>query len=83
MSEDKKKISTKQLILLANEQLRGHDDYLEGMEVREISEQFGVISFRGESFLDEIGLPTIKSTQAFNLYKWLCHHFSKDYEIQD
>lgn len=83
MSEEKIKISKVELIALANEQLKGHDDYIDGMEVREVVEQYGVISFRGESFLDEKGMPTTSSTQAFNLYKWLCHHFSKQYELRD
>lgn len=83
MNETKKIISKKDLIALANIQLLENKDYIAGMEVTEVSDKFGVISFRGESFLDKDGLPTTKSTQAFNLYKWLCHHFSKQYELKD
>jgi len=42
-----------------------------------------VITFKGESFLDADGLPTAKSMTAFNLYKWLCHHFSNKYTLVD
>ena len=81
MSDDKQVINSADLIALANTQLPEHEDFIVGIEVQSVAEQNGVITFKGESFLDENGLPTAKSMIAFNLYKWLCHHFSNKYTL--
>jgi len=83
MSKNKQTINRADLIELANAQLSEHEDFIEGVEVQSVAEQHGVIAFKGESFLDENGLPTAKSMIAFNLYKWLCHHFSNKYTLID
>lgn len=81
MSNDKQAINSADIIKLANAQLSEHEDFIEGIKVEAVSEQHGVITFKGESFLDDNGLPTAKSMIAFNLYKWLCHHFSNKYTL--
>ena len=83
MSNDKQDINSADIIALANAQLPEHEDFIEGVKVESVAEQHGVITFKGESFLDEDGLPTAKSMTAFNLYKWLCHHFSNKYTLID
>jgi len=83
MSNDKQEINSADIIKLANAQLPEHEDFIEGVKVDSVSEQHGVITFKGESFLDADGLPTEKSMAAFNLYKWLCHHFSNKYTLVD
>jgi len=83
MSNDKQLINSVDLIKLANAQLSEHDDFIVGVKVQSVVEQHGVITFKGESFLDENGLPTEKSMVAFNLYKWLCHHFSNKYTLSE
>ena len=83
MTDKKQKVTPSDLIAMANAQLSEHDDFIEGVKVESVSEQHGVITFKGESFLDDDGLPTAKSTIAFNLYKWLCHHFSNKYTLVD
>lgn len=83
MNNDKLAIKSSELIEIANAQLLEHDDFIEGVKVLSVAEQHGVIAFKGESFLDENGLPTAKSIIAFNLYKWLCHHFSNKYTLVD
>ena len=83
MSDDKQAINSADLIALANAQLPEHEDFIVGIEVQSVAEKHGVITFKGESFLDEDGLPTAKSMIAFNLYKWLCHHFSNKYTLID
>ncbi|MGD1317695.1 DUF2498 family protein, partial [Enterococcus faecium] len=37
--------------------------------------------FKGEFFLDEQGLPTAKSTAAFNMFKHLAHVLSEKYHL--
>jgi len=83
MSNEKQEINSADIIKLANAQLPEHDDFIEGVKVESVSEQHDVITFKGESFLDKDGLPTAKSMIAFNLYKWLCHHFSNKYTLVD
>jgi len=83
MSSDKQAINRADIIVLANAQLPEHEDFIAGIKVESVTEQHGVITFKGESFLDKDGLPTSKSTIAFNLYKWLCHHFSNKYTLID
>ena len=83
MSNDKQAINSADLIELANAQLPEHEDFIDGVMVQKVAQQHGVITFKGESFLDENGLPTAKSMVAFNLYKWLCHHFSNKYTLID
>ena len=83
MSNDKQAITSADLIVLANAQLLEHEDFIVGVKVQNIAEQHGFITFKGESFLDENGIPTTKSMIAFNLYKWLCQHFSNKYTLID
>jgi hypothetical protein len=83
MSGEKQEINSVDLITLANAQLPEHEDFIEGVKVQSVTKQHDVITFKGESFLDENGLPTAKSMIAFNLYKWLCHHFSNKYILVD
>lgn len=83
MSSEKQAIKSADLILVANAQLPEHEDFITGIQVQSVAERHGVITFKGESFLDENGLPTSKSVTAFNLYKWLCHHFSNKYTLID
>ena len=83
MSNEKQEINRADLIALANAQLPEHEDFIAGVEVNNVTTQHDVITFKGESFLDDDGLPTAKSMTAFNLYKWLCHHFSNKYTLVD
>ncbi|PKF62475.1 hypothetical protein CW745_03315 [Psychromonas sp. psych-6C06] len=83
MTNEKQTITSADLIVVANAQLPEHEDFIEGVKVESVAEQHGVITFKGESFLDGNGLPTAKSMIAFNLYKWLCHHLSSKYTLVD
>ena len=83
MNNEKQAINSQDLITIANTQLQEHEDFIEGIKVSSVAERHDVITFKGESFLDKDGLPTAKSTIAFNLYKWLCHHFSSKYTLID
>lgn len=69
------------LLSEANRLIREHEDYLHGMLATDVSQQNGVLIFRGEYFLDEQGLPTAKSTAAFNMFKHLAHVLSEKYHL--
>ncbi|NGN97070.1 YciN family protein [Grimontia sp. S25] len=79
---EKTPISADDLLKIANEMIREHDAYIEGMNTDFVEEKAGVMVFKGEYFLDENGLPTPKTTAVFNMFKYLAHQLSKQYTIQ-
>ncbi|MGF1769291.1 YciN family protein [Enterovibrio makurazakiensis] len=81
MSE-KTPISANELLTIANQMIKEHDAYLEGMLANSVDEKAGVMVFKGEYFLDDNGLPTPKTTAVFNMFKYLAHQLSKQYTLQ-
>ncbi|ROV59543.1 DUF2498 family protein [Vibrio ponticus] len=79
---DKKVISTFDLLLIANQIIQEHDDYIEGMRADSVEEKEGVLVFKGNYFLDDNGLPTGQTTAVFNMFKYLAHHLSKEFTIE-
>ncbi|KKD58946.1 hypothetical protein RN22_18445 [Grimontia sp. AD028] len=79
---EKTPISADDLLKIANEMIREHDAYIEGMNTDSVEEKAGVMVFKGEYFLDDNGLPTPKTTAVFNMFKYLAHQLSKQYTIQ-
>lgn len=57
---NKKAISEFELLLIANQVIQDHADYVEGMRATSVTEKDDVLIFKGEFFLDEQGLPTEK-----------------------
>jgi hypothetical protein len=51
--------------------------------VDNVEQHRGVLVFKGEFFLDENGIPSLKSPAAFNMYKHLAHLFSDKYRLQE
>ncbi|NLS11308.1 YciN family protein [Vibrio sp. SM6] len=78
---DKTVIAKNDLLMIANQLIQEHDAYLEGMRATEVEERDGVLIFKGEYFLDERGLPTINSTAAFNMFKYLAHQLSPKFTL--
>lgn len=81
MSE-KQRISEFDLLLIANQIIQEHDDYLEGMRAESVEEKEEVLVFKGHYFLDEQGLPTPNTTAVFNMFKYLAHHLSKEFTLK-
>ncbi|WP_098416425.1 YciN family protein [Vibrio sp. ES.051] len=79
---NKKFIEEFDLLLIANQIIQEHDDYIEGMRATSVVEKDGVLVFKGEYFLDDKGLPTSNSTAAFNMFKFLAHHLSKEFTLK-
>ncbi|NAW57346.1 MULTISPECIES: YciN family protein [unclassified Vibrio] len=79
--DDRKPISSFDLLLIANQIIQDHDDYIEGMRADSVEEKDDVLVFKGEYFLDENGLPTPKTTAVFNMFKYLAHHLSKEFTL--
>lgn len=76
---DKKTVSEFELLLIANQLIQDHQDYIEGMRADAVEEKEGVLVFKGQYFLDDNGLPTPKTTAVFNMFKYLAHHLSKEF----
>ncbi|MGD8109045.1 YciN family protein [Vibrio sp. TRT 17S01] len=79
---DKKAISEFDLLLIANQIIQEHDDYIEGMRADSVEEKEGVLVFKGNYFLDDNGLPTMNTTAVFNMFKYLAHHLSKEFTLE-
>ncbi|OIQ26724.1 YciN family protein [uncultured Vibrio sp.] len=79
----KKPIAQFDLLLIANQVIQEHDDYIEGMRATSVEEKDEVLVFKGEYFLDDGGLPTADTTAVFNMFKYLAHHLSKEFTLID
>jgi hypothetical protein len=77
------KINKEQLLKTANKLIIEHEDYINGMCATTVTQKGDVLVFGGEYFLDDNGLPTPKSTLAFNMFKYLAHHLSDKYQLAD
>ncbi|MGF1772209.1 YciN family protein [Vibrio wakamikoensis] len=75
-------ISPFDLLLIANQVIQEHDDYLDGMRADSVEEKDGVLVFKGNYFLDDNSLPTEKTTAVFNMFKYLAHHLSKEFTLK-
>ncbi|EMI5489211.1 DUF2498 family protein [Providencia stuartii] len=82
MHDDIQSITQNELLEKANEIIKKHEDYIHGMFVDTVEQHRGTLVFKGEFFLDENGIPTAKSTAAFNMYKHLSHLFSEKYHLK-
>ncbi|CAH0540552.1 YciN family protein [Vibrio marisflavi] len=80
--KNKQVISSFDLLLIANQLIQDHQDYIKGMRAESVEEKDEVLIFKGEYFLDESGLPTEKTTAAFNMFKYLAHQLSKEFSLE-
>lgn len=78
---NKKQISEFDILLIANQIIQEHENYLEGMRATSVEERDEVLIFKGEYFLSDQGLPTEKTTAVFNMFKYLAHHMSKEFTL--
>ncbi|GLR75175.1 YciN family protein [Aliivibrio sifiae] len=79
---DKKSISEADLLLIANQIIQDHENYVEGMRATSVEEKDEVLVFKGEYFLSVQGLPTEKTTAVFNMFKYLAHQLSKKFTVK-
>ncbi|MEG0056373.1 MAG: YciN family protein [Hafnia sp.] len=76
-------IKREALLAEANQIIKEHEDYMQGMEATEVEQKGDVLVFRGEFFFDEDGIPTRKTTAVFNMFKHLAHVLSEKYHLED
>jgi hypothetical protein len=81
MSAETESISHQALLEIANQLIQQHDEYFAGMEATEVIQQGEVLVFRGPWFLDDEGLPTVKTTAVFNVFKHLAVVLSAQYHL--
>lgn len=82
-TEEKVTITRHSLLEEANCIIQNHDDYLHGMIATGVTQKNGILVFSGDFFLDEDGLPTLKTTAVFNMFKHLAHELSEKYILID
>jgi len=79
---DKKSISEADLLLIANQIIQDHENYVDGMRATSVEEKEEILVFKGEYFLSDQGLPTEKTTAVFNMFKYLAHQLSKKFTVK-
>ncbi|SLM63124.1 MULTISPECIES: YciN family protein [Dickeya] len=83
INTEKKPITRHALLLEANALIKSHEAYLAGMMADDVVQKNDVLVFRGDYFLDKDGLPTVKTTAVFNMFKHLAHVLSEKYQLID
>ncbi|SFM95541.1 Protein of unknown function [Izhakiella capsodis] len=76
-------ISADKLLVVANNLLQEHEDYLPGVEALSVKQRGDVLIFNGDFYLDEQGLPTPRTPVVFNLFKYLAHKLSPQYRLKE
>ncbi len=82
MSHQATVITPSELLQKANEIIQEHPDYISGMRADSVEQHRETLVFKGEFFLDKDGIPTIKSTAAFNMFKHLAQVLSEQYQLK-
>ncbi|OON41209.1 hypothetical protein BTJ39_04370 [Izhakiella australiensis] len=83
MTQSVQPISADELLVIANNLLKQHEDYLPGVKADSVKQRGDVLVFNGDFYLDEQGLPSGKTTVVFNLFKYLAHSLSSQYRLSD
>lgn len=80
---DRQPIQHQDLLTMANQMIRDHEDFIQGMQADQVEQKGGILVFKGEFFLDEQGLPTPKTMAVFNMFKYLAQTLSGQYRLVD
>lgn len=80
---DRQPIQHQDLLTMANQMIRDHEDFIQGMQADQVEQKGGILVFKGEFFLDEQGLPTPKTMAVFNMFKYLAQTLSGQYQLID
>ena len=80
---DRHPIQHQDLLTMANQMIRDHEDFIQGMQADQVEQKGGILVFKGEFFLDEQGLPTPKTMAVFNMFKYLAQTLSGQYQLVD
>lgn len=80
---DRQPIQHQDLLTMANQMIRDHEDFIHGMQADQVEQKGGILVFKGEFFLDEQGLPTPKTMAVFNMFKYLAQTLSGQYQLID
>ena len=80
---DRQPIQHQDLLTMANQMIRDHEDFIQGMQADQVEQKSGILVFKGEFFLDEQGLPTPKTMAVFNMFKYLAQTLSGQYQLID
>lgn len=81
MTQQPEEVDRRTLLAIANKMIAEHEHFFEGMEATHVVQKGDVLIFSGDYFLDEQGLPGPRSTQVFNVFKFLAVELSPRYRL--
>lgn len=80
--DTRKEITKEELLKIANDLIKNDYDYMDGMEATDVTQNGEVLVFKGEYFLDDNGIPTLKTNAVFNMFKKITTALSKEYKLK-
>ncbi len=80
---ERKPIAKNDLIAIANKIMKECDDYVDGIEVIDVRNSNEAFVFSGEYYLNDDGTPSAKTLAVFNVFKFLNHHLSQLYILEE
>lgn len=80
---DRQPIQRQALLIMANQMIRDHEDYMDGMHADSVEQKNSILIFKGEFFFDAQGLPSPKTMAVFNMFKYLAQTLSGQYQLVD
>ncbi|MDM5130341.1 hypothetical protein A9R10_01930 [Aeromonas piscicola] len=81
MQTEKTLLSHDELLAMANEIIKNHEDFIHGMRADSVEQKGDILVFKGEFFLAEDGTPTGKTMAVFNMFKLLAQQLSGKYQL--
>lgn len=78
----RKAASAEEILKIANQMIKEDYEYMDGMEATSVTQNGDVLVFKGNFFLDDNGIPTMKTNAVFNMFKKVTTVLSKQYKLQ-
>lgn len=74
--------TAEELLKIANDLIKSDYEYMDGMRADSVTQNGEVLVFKGEFFLDNDGMPTVKTNAVFNMFKKITTVMSKQYKLK-
>lgn len=74
--------TAEELLKIANDLIKSDYEYMDGMRADSVTQNGEVLVFKGEFFLDNDGIPTVKTNAVFNMFKKITTVMSKQYKLK-
>lgn len=74
--------TAEELLKIANDLIKSDYEYMDGIRADSVTQNGEVLVFKGEFFLDNDGIPTVKTNAVFNMFKKITTVMSKQYKLK-